>query len=444
MIIQKRFLMQATLLLVLIAIIYEFPASIAMEVWYSFGVMDSDAFIRFRLLFAAVVILVCAANVVINMPGIFLVREFWVYLLALSIMAIIVWINRNEIGYVGLREAYSLTALDFWAPLLFKYILFFFIGLHLAFLRAYSTILALFLLLTGALVLQYVDLRVLGLDRRNYIDGAYQGNYLFLGDSFAIAALLILAFLKTAMFRLAFFVCSAGVLFLIGSRTSFAVFVFVVSLYYLLVFRVKWIPVYFLLCAGVVAALTQVDFDELADINPRMIKIFQEFEEDGSVIGRRALAEIGWADIYENPLLGRFGAQRDISELGAANDWNSYMHNVFSYWRQFGILVIAALGFIYLRYVYQLLKLTHHKNTPAFRMYFLLGAFVMIESIFSRSFAFAPIHLIFGMAVMLCGRSIIGSAASALAYGSSAAYQDDMIKPKSRRRRRRRSSKKDF
>ena len=397
----KKLLSLLANLIVFLAIVYELPASVIIGVWSSFGVIDSTGFINYRLKFAAIAIAVCSVNLMINYRGISRVREYQIYLFMITYMLVVVFLNRDEYAFLAYNDTQSASALEYWIPIFFKYALFFFVGLQIVYLRAFRYLMLLALVLAGVVVLQYVDYEFLGIDRRNFVAGANVGIYLFLGDAFSITALLTIALFKRNTLRLLIFIFSAVVIFLIGSRTSFIVFSFVVTLYFMMQFRAKLLPYYLAICLAVFALASTLDFTELADRNARMIGVFTDYEDDNSVNIRRRFAELGWEDIKNNPILGRFGGQRDSDLIATKEGWRSYMHSLFSYWRQFGIVVFGLICYIYFRFGLGVLYLFPLRQTAEFRIYFLLGSFIIIESLFSRSFAFAATHVIFGLAVSM-------------------------------------------
>ena len=397
----KKLLSVMASVAVFLAFVYEFPASVVIGVWSLYGIADDTIFISYRLIFAAFVIAVCSLNVLLNRRNIFTVRELHLYLLLCTYMLVVVWLNRGEYAYLSYADTQTASALEYWIPLFFKYILFFFLGLHLVNFRAYRYLMLLSLVASGFVILQQVDYEFLGFNRSEFVAGANIGIYLFLGDAYSISALLTMALFKRNILRLLIFICSASVIFLIGSRTSFIVFSFISMLYFMMLFRIKWLPYYLGICLAIFAVVSTLDFSDLADRNVRMIGVFTDYEDDNSVNARRRFADLGWEDIKSNPVLGRFGGQRDSDLIGLKEGWRSYMHSIFSYWRQFGIIVFGLICYIYFRFGLGVLSLLPLRQTAEFRIYFLLGSFIVVESLFSRSFAFAATHIIFGLAVSM-------------------------------------------
>lgn len=437
--------MNVAVLFAFLSLLYEFPLSVLVEIQASFGKIDSGAFIQYRLKFAAVVILICSLNVLVNLRGILKTHYFWVYFGVLLHMMLVVGWYRNEYAWTNFVDDQSISAVGYWAPIFFKYILFFLIGLHITYFYAYRYLLLVFLIAASAAVLQYVDFETLGIDRRNYVAGANQGNYLFLADALAISSLLLVALFKRSHIRLVLFIVSALVLFLVGSRTSFVVFTFSILLYYLWTFRIKWVPLYIVIFFAAFAFISTLDLSELESRNSRMIGIFIDLDEDNSVVARKRFSELGWEDIKNSPVTGRFGGQRDSDLFGYRANWNSYMHDVFSYWRQFGFIVFAGIIYLYIRFGLRMLSENANRNSMQYRVLFTVNAFLVVESVISRSFAFSATHLFFGLAIAFLAREQIvmtlrrASEDDDQFFVRSLTKESDTTKSKKRRRKRRKS-----
>lgn len=433
--------MSLSVLVSFIGFVYEFPISVFVSIYASFGYLDWDPFVQYRLLFAAFVIGICSLNVLVNLRGVFKTSELWIYLGVLFYIVLVVWLNRDEYGYASYTAAQDISAVEFWFPILFKYVFFFLLGLHLTYWYSYRFVLMLCLVIAAFGVMTNVDYEMLGIDRREYVDGADVGNYLFLGDAMSISSLLLLAFFKHPVARLFLFIATAVVLFFVGSRTSFIVFTFTVILYSLVSFNFRWVPAYIIVCLGLFAFVSSLDIASLADRNSRMINVFTDYEDDASVLGRKRFAERGWEDILQSPITGRFGGQRDSDIIGTKRGWKSYIHNVVSYWRQFGIVVFAAIMFIYARFAWRMFLELPNRHSSYYRMFFFISAFIVVESLFSRSFAFTATHMFFGLAIALLGRDHIrrGLQEAAVKDGrADMASLDADANGKSRRRRRKR------
>ena len=388
-----------TIFAAFIGVLLELHLSVLQEIFSSFGVFDGAVFVQARLVFGAIIIALTILNTLVNQIQLFKLSSFLFYLIFILYITLIIWLNRGEFGFPLIRLDYTISAIEFWSPIVFKYLVFFCIGYNLILTLSYRWIYLALTLLMFFVIYSYVDFEILSLDRSLYIPTANKGNYLFLGDATAISSLIVLACFRGNTFRIAFLILSLSVIFFIGSRTAFAVYFGVCLLFLVLIFKVRYVPfaVILLLIGGFI--IQQTDFDELADKNKRMVRIFTEFEDDTSILAREKFAESGWEDIKNHPIRGRFAGQLNYLVIHEKSVWRTYMHNVFSYWRQFGLLAMAILVYFLVKYVNTLRVLLREKSTPQYSVYFLLGIYLVTESVISRSFAFSSAHIFFGLII---------------------------------------------
>jgi len=386
------------IVLIFSALLYELPATVIAEISGAFSLFDLGNFYSYRVRFAAFVIAVAIFNLLVNHRYIFKDPFFLLYVFFLAYMMLIVWINRETYGLLAATDTESASAMEFYNPILFKFSLFFLVGFYLPRLINYRHILLFILVFSLGLIMVFVDFETMGLDTANYVDKTYLGHYLFLGDATSMAALISIAFFQSNKSKIIFTLLCCVVIFFIGSRTSFAVFAATIFLYFIISFKPK------LLFASAIAvfaagfALSSVDLTELESRNPRMFGVLFDYESDNSVIGREQLEEYGWDDISESILMGNFGGQL-TSGFSAISTWRNYMHNVFSYWRQFGILALIIILVFTFRFYAMLWKHREKRNQSFFALSFLIGVFICVEATFSRSFAFPYAHIFLGLAV---------------------------------------------
>jgi hypothetical protein len=281
-------------------------------------------------------------------------------------------------------------------------------------------------------VLQFVNYETLRIDVTRYVNKDVIGHYQFIGDALAISFLLNIALFSSRSFRFALGLSAAVVIFFVGSRTSFAVFTLTCLISILISIRLRWIAAVTLM-AGAAALMfwNTIDFSELEDKNPRMFLIFTEYEYDSSVDSRKDLGQIGWNDISNSPIFGRFGGQRDVGT------WHDYMHNILSYWRQFGFVPFALLIFLHLAFAYFIHSRRSQRSNINYAIPFLVGLFLIIESGISRSFAFSYIHIFFGVLISFHAWHKYGDN-----YYIVKTTKKTRTKKRGRRRRKRRSEDK--
>ena len=384
--------MQASIILSGVTFLCAFPLSAVVELYSSFGVFNQKGIFSKILngLFIAIAFF-GGLNIIVNQSHWLRLGSVKLYALLIAFISTIVLLNFDEQGYVGLL---SKSAGAYHIPLLFDYLVYCILGTHLLHLRSFRYSFLISLMIAGYVTLTFVDFNTLRLDITGYVDKDLVGNYQFIGDTLAITSLMVIALFGNSLFRIALFAGTAIVLFLVGSRTSFAVFAFTGLIFMVLSFRVWWI-----ILLGIVFLVAgfsygnSISLAELERLNPRMVQIFTEYEDDSSIIGRKDRDDKGWEDISAHPIKGRFGGQRDIE------GWNAYMHNVFSYWRQFGAFPFGIVVVLYLFFFLICLLRFRQKSNDYYTVPFLLGLFLLVESIISRSYAFGYLHLTFGVLI---------------------------------------------
>lgn len=388
-------------MLIFCALIYQLPATAISQIGASYGMFSEGSFYDYRLKFSAAVLGISGVNLLINHSYIFKNKFFLLYIVFVLYILGIVWINKDVYGFETPADIESISALEFYLPILFMFVLFFIIGLYLPKLLKYPSIMLIASLILACMILINVDYEILGLNRKDYVDPKFYGNYLFIGDATSITALISIAFIRNEKFKIAFAIFSAIAIFFVGSRTSFAVFTSSVALYYIVTFKPKYILVSILCALAATIFIKSYDFTELEARNSRMFGVLLDFENDDSVLGRQNLSSYGWEDISNNIIMGSFGGQLNSLGPGVKTSWRNYMHDIFSYWRQFGLIAFGLILVFILRFYNALLKNLEIRNKPIFSLYFLLGTFLIIESLFSRSFAFGYFHLFFGLTVAI-------------------------------------------
>ena len=432
-------------------LIYELPATAIAQIGASFGMFETGDFYVFRLKFSAFAIGVTSLNILVNHRYLFRNRFFLLYLFFFTYMLAIIWFNRELYGLEARgSDPVMVSAPEFFFPILFQYTIFFLVGLYLPRLAKSYALLLSCLFIIFFMVVTHINLETLSLDRESYIDSSYLGNYLFLGDATSIIALICIAFLRNIKAKIILTVLSAVALFFIGSRTSFAAFVGTTGLFYIMSFKPRYLAIA-AICFIAAGVWLSSNFDELAERNPRMFGVVSDFEDDNSVAGRKVLSEHGWQDIRNNPIMGNFGGQLSFSSLDHKNDvgWRSYMHDVFSYWRQFGIIAFIIIVAFVVRCLTKLSKYSNLRNQRVFALHFLICIFIIVEAAFSRSFNFTYVHIFFGLTVAMSHTLVPENKLRSLAfryyyYPKKQIFSADRLPRNKRRKKRKRRSRKKY
>jgi len=380
-------------LLTCVAYALAFPVEVIVELYSAFGIFNHQPlFDRLREATLAVTALCCILNLFGNMSHWLRLISLHTYVLFFLYINIVLLFYVRELGVVSGDQ--FVTAGKIYYPFIVYYLIFCSLGSHLVFIKRYKYVVLVSTLAAALTVLQFVDYETLRIDITKYVNKDVIGHYQFIGDALAISFLLNIALFSSRVFKFALGLSAAAVIFLVGSRTSFAVFVLTCLIFILISIRLRWfVALALIISVAVLMFGSTIDFAELEEKNPRMVGIFTEYEEDTSIDAREDLGQLGWNDISNNPIFGRFGGQRNVGT------WHDYMHNILSYWRQFGLVPFAMLLFLHLAFAYfSHARRSQHSNTN-YAIPFLLGIFLIVESAISRSFAFSYIHLFFGVLI---------------------------------------------
>lgn len=218
-----------------------------------------------------------------------------------------------------------------------------------------------------------------------------QGRHLFLGDTYSILSLIVIfIYVKK---NIKYQIISCITLYLIGSRSSLFIFVFtLIMMYILAVYNKKRIGkkenlLFILIAIAVLSGiifLTNSKFSEEIINNNRILNLIVNSEDDHSLGSRNELMDVGIQYIRQNPIKGNLFYEIDHYKLTGR-----YIHNMMSYWAEYGlicfilIIIIICIKFIRLKNDRGLVKA--------------LLIFNMISIIFSRSYTYTFIWIIFGM-----------------------------------------------
>ncbi|GFD96231.1 hypothetical protein KUL156_27080 [Alteromonas sp. KUL156] len=212
--------------------------------------------------------------------------------------------------------------------------------------------------------------------------------YLQIADAYAILAFMFLSLIKKENIRFIAFLFSSVMLFALLSRTSFYLFVFSYMCYMFLLRRKS----FFLLVASLFFLTSlyiiknDIDLEELK--NNRMIG-FIITGSDKSLSSRDEMLDNGMIALSENWFFGDFlGEVRDnYGNTGA------YMHNMLSFWRQFGFIPFITLVVLLLKTLLKIYK--ESIKGPNQYLILLLTGFIFIfgEMISARGYTFTSYWL---------------------------------------------------
>lgn len=214
--------------------------------------------------------------------------------------------------------------------------------------------------------------------------------YLLYGDTFAVWSLLAVAVLRSDIARLSVYLGSLIIAFTLYSRTSFYALAFVFPIIMLRLgkpARVGAIAVF----SGVVIAFLLLYGESL--FQHRMFRFLLE-GSDASLSLRDLQAAAGYKAIFENWIGGDYAGQvRDFGVIG------SYIHNILSYWRQFGLFAFVCLLYMIFAcfsFWWKMLRFPVHESKEL-DFFIFLFPLILVESLFSRSYNFPYLWLLLGV-----------------------------------------------
>jgi len=219
---------------------------------------------------------------------------------------------------------------------------------------------------------------------------------------FALMPFFIMKDLPTKIKSLSFsFICLIAI-FTIGSRTmlyafilcSGAIFFFIefLSRRYGNIIMNSFILIF--ICSIGIGYAQQ--FQDVEGIG-RMLAVFSNLEEDGSVQGRIIQYTVGWNDIINNPILGHYAG--DVEAFG---DGGNYIHGILSYWRQFGLIPFILICILVILTIRQfILSLIFNGINERDVFFLFLSILFSLSVIFSRTYTSSTIYICIGAAIMV-------------------------------------------
>lgn len=223
-------------------------------------------------------------------------------------------------------------------------------------------------------------------------------NYLRLAEWFVICALGSLAYIKNPKISVFVFVISLISLFIINSRFALAGFFIAGS--FIIFYRFK--AGGFLILSGFIMIfilslvhIFNIDFELFKD--NRVIRLILTPDVDTSLLSRREINLYGWKAIKENWFIGDFRGQ--VSYGGYGN----YIHNILSYWRQYGLITFLCFFVLFSLIWSKVIKWFFNQQLmnsaylfgSAYLIYVSLGIFL------AKSFLYTEIFMVFGLIISL-------------------------------------------
>lgn len=227
-------------------------------------------------------------------------------------------------------------------------------------------------------------------------------NYLSICDFIVVWIFMLLSFGVNKKINFIYlFLLSVLMLFLVGSRSTTYIFILSVIIYLAILRPIIFgIPLVAIVFSSVIYLTEHIE--DLVGLG-RMFSII-DFTQDQSFLERQEMRSTAIDRISENPFFGDYGgAIRDYGNIGA------YAHDIISYWQQYGLipfLLVVLITILMLRSFYKSI-LNIHKDGSGFDKFIIMYfPFVLIQMIFSRSYDWPFIWLLFGICASCQNRNI--------------------------------------
>ena len=208
--------------------------------------------------------------------------------------------------------------------------------------------------------------------------------YQDLARAYLITAAFGLVFVRNRIFRWLGFFVVISVLFLIGARSEivgavifFAVFETVNSenpvrvIFWAALFNILGIFIFF------------ISFDALVDIFPdnRLLLLFVEGANDGSVKERFVNQDLAWIAISKNTFFGDYGHYEIESSAGA------YAHNWLSVWVDLGAIGLLLFAIVFVVAIFTMVRFSRlvkfEKNRDLKKIFALGSGFMIVAIVFA-------------------------------------------------------------
>ena len=233
--------------------------------------------------------------------------------------------------------------------------------------------------------------------RMDFIDPKKAGLYLILSDIFAVSSIVAICGLYGDRLKVIAAFLSVVALFFLNSRASMYAYIISMSFYFI---KSKNSSNKFYVLIFVIGGFVGLVLGgaEAFSANERMAVVLKGISDDGSFVDRVDQLSVGLSHIYNNPIFGDYGGTvRDFGFVGA------YIHNVMSYWQQFGAIVflifLYLIGNLFILCVKRMAS--HDVISIELEPLFFLGLFVIILVFFARSYSWYLAWMYIGYSVSM-------------------------------------------
>lgn len=317
---------------------------------------------------------------------------FPIIIIATFVIQIIIHYDMSGI----VASSQNKSALGYNWPILVSYVSLFFVGFGLLqFSIEYKVKIIFLWLLCCLLIFLNVDYHFLSLDFSSSIEPSNKAFTLILSDSFSILSLIVIGLYGVKSKSILIFIISFLCLFFISSRT--ALIIFSISFFIFYIINLKGVKSAMSLIAILILTFFCILylFDNSTGYAARLFSLnFQ----DHSVSGRMNMLSFGVNQIANNFFTGDFGGQVYYSYDESGARWGGYIHNVLSFFRQFGFCAFISVIMVF---VYSIYSFFLNKNSVYKNIFLLISLYIILAYIISRSYVYPWFFLLPGMCLTI-------------------------------------------
>lgn len=219
-----------------------------------------------------------------------------------------------------------------------------------------------------------------------------EANYLRFAESIALTGFILLVLNDRLLHKV--FVAVAVVIILFLSESRFALFSFVISscFYFFLISRKTFF--YFLLLFLAIISLVLIVDSEIIT-GSRYFRLIFNPDQDTSLNARKELLERGMTVVRNKPYMGDFAYYREFCS-------GCYVHNVMSYWIEFGVagilFVLVTVLLIFSNFVNSVKKMLGEMNNGKYSsgLFILFSTYILIGVFFSKQWDYTSFFILIG------------------------------------------------
>ena len=233
---------------------------------------------------------------------------------------------------IGSPLQHSIEALEGALRTIVLWFIFFSLGYFFFPRKWFGTVLyACFLAMAIIVLLNFDRSRIMFIAKEQFAVNEGVASYQGFARSFIVTAILLLGLSNQIFNKVALTMISLLILYILGARSEFFGFLFVIMITGSFIMTRSSLFVNMLLLLAFISLMVLFIWLQGTMYSNRQFEVLKLYESS-SISKRIELFQEGWLSIKKSPILGDYAGQLREGSFG------SYIHNVLSAWRQFGIL----------------------------------------------------------------------------------------------------------